>query len=45
VGVDVFAVADGYYEVGEVCRLRGDLAGAENAYLQAHQCGLGVVTA
>lgn len=37
VGVDVFAVADAYYEVGEVRRLRGDLAGAEQAYDQAHE--------
>ena len=39
VGVDVFAVADGHYEVGEVRRLRGDLAGAEQAYTQAHEVG------
>ena len=32
VGIDVFAVADAYYEVGEVRRLRGDLDGAEQAY-------------
>ena len=38
-GVDVFAVADAYYEVGEVRRLRGDLAGAEQAYHQAHDHG------
>ena len=38
-GVDVFVVADGHYEVGEVRRLRGDLAGAEEAYLQAHEYG------
>ena len=39
VGIDVFAVADAYYEVGEVRRLRGDLDGAEQAYTQAHDCG------
>lgn len=39
VGVDVFAVADAYYEVGEVRRLRGDLAGAEQAYHHAHDYG------
>ena len=39
VGIDVFAVADAYYEVGEVRRVRGDLAGAEQAYRQAHDYG------
>lgn len=39
VGIDVFAVADAYYEVGEVRRVRGDLAGAEQAYCQAHDHG------
>ncbi len=39
VGIDVFAVADAYYEVGEVRRLRGDLVGAEQAYHQAHDYG------
>lgn len=39
VGIDVFAVADAYYEVGEVRRLRGDLEGAEQAYQQAHEHG------
>lgn len=39
VGIDVFAVADAYYEVGEVRRLRGDLDGAEQAYHQAHDHG------
>ena len=39
VGIDVFAVADAYYEVGEVRRVRGDLAGAEQAYTQAHDHG------
>ncbi len=39
VGVDVWALADAHYEVGEVRRLRGDLAGAEAAYTQAHEVG------
>lgn len=39
VGIDVFVVADAYYEVGEVRRLRGDTAGAEQAYRQAHDHG------
>jgi DNA-binding NarL/FixJ family response regulator len=39
VGVDVFAVADAHYEVGEVRRLRGDLAAAEQAYGIAHELG------
>ncbi|WP_209721448.1 LuxR C-terminal-related transcriptional regulator [Marmoricola sp. OAE513] len=39
VGIDVFAVADAYYEVGEVRRMRGDHAGAEQAYHQAHDYG------
>jgi len=38
-GIDVFAVADAYYEVGEVRRVRGDLLGAEQAYRQAHDHG------
>jgi DNA-binding CsgD family transcriptional regulator len=37
--VDVFAVADGYYEVGEIRRRRGDLGGAEDAYVRAHEIG------
>jgi DNA-binding NarL/FixJ family response regulator len=38
-GVDVFAVADGYYEVAEVRRRRGDLAAADDAYARAHEHG------
>jgi ATP/maltotriose-dependent transcriptional regulator MalT len=38
-GVDKFAVADGYYELGEIRRLRGDLGGAEEAYDKAHEFG------
>lgn len=37
--VDVFVVADGYYEVGEIRRHRGDLAGSEEAYMRAHEIG------
>ncbi|KAA1428751.1 LuxR family transcriptional regulator [Nocardioides antri] len=39
VGVDVWAVADAHYEIGELRRLRGDLAGAETAYNEAHEFG------
>jgi len=39
VGIDVFAVADGRYLLGELSRRRGDLAGAEEAYLRAHEAG------
>jgi DNA-binding CsgD family transcriptional regulator len=38
-GLDVFAVADAHYEVGEIRRRRGDLAGAEDAYTRAHEAG------
>jgi DNA-binding CsgD family transcriptional regulator len=38
-GIDVFAVADGYYEVAEVRRRRGDLAAADDAYARAHEHG------
>jgi len=37
--IDVFAVAGGWYEAGEIRRARGDLAGAEEAYREAHQLG------
>jgi DNA-binding CsgD family transcriptional regulator len=39
VDIDVFVVAGGYYEVGEIRRRRGDLAGAEDAYTRAHEIG------
>ena len=39
VGVDVFAVADAHYELGEIRRLMGDLTGAEQAYTRAHELG------
>lgn len=38
-GIDVFAAAGGLYEVGEIRRLRGDLAAAEEAYRAARDCG------
>lgn len=38
-GIDVFVVADGFYEIGEIRRRRGDLAGADDAYLRAHELG------
>jgi DNA-binding NarL/FixJ family response regulator len=37
--VDVIVVADGFYEIGEIRRRRGDLAGAEEAYTRAHDRG------
>jgi DNA-binding NarL/FixJ family response regulator len=37
--IDVFVVADGYYEVGEIRRRRGDLEGAEEAYTRSHEMG------
>jgi DNA-binding NarL/FixJ family response regulator len=37
--VDVFAVADGHYAIGELCRRRGEVAAAEEAYLRAHDAG------
>jgi DNA-binding NarL/FixJ family response regulator len=39
VEIDRFAVADGYYGIGEIRRRRGDLAGAEEAYSRAHEAG------
>jgi DNA-binding CsgD family transcriptional regulator len=39
IGIDVFAVADGHYLLGELRRRRGDLAGAEEAYVRAHAQG------
>jgi DNA-binding CsgD family transcriptional regulator len=37
--LNVAAVAEGHYQVGEIRRLRGDAAGAEEAYKRAHQFG------
>jgi DNA-binding CsgD family transcriptional regulator len=39
VRIDVFAVAGGWYEVGEIRRARGDHTGAEEAYGKAHELG------
>ncbi|HLM19421.1 MAG TPA: response regulator transcription factor [Acidimicrobiia bacterium] len=39
VRIDVFAVAGGWYEVGEIRRARGDFDGAEEAYREAHALG------
>jgi len=35
----IAAAAEGHYQLGELRRLRGDLAGAEEAYRQAHRLG------
>lgn len=35
----VAGAAEGHYQLGEIRRLRGDLAGAEAAYRQAHELG------
>jgi DNA-binding CsgD family transcriptional regulator len=37
--VHLVTAAEGHYEVGEIRRMRGDLAGAEAAYRQAHLLG------
>ena len=37
--IHVASVAEGYYQVGELRRLRGELAGAEQAYGRAHERG------
>jgi ATP/maltotriose-dependent transcriptional regulator MalT len=39
VGVHVVTVAEAHYEVGEIRRLRGDLAGANAAFRRAHELG------
>jgi DNA-binding CsgD family transcriptional regulator len=38
-GIDVFAVADGHYAIGELCRRRGEFAAADEAYVRAHEAG------
>jgi DNA-binding NarL/FixJ family response regulator len=38
-GVHLGTVAEGHYELGEIRRLRGDLAGAEEAFRRAHELG------
>ena len=35
----VAGAAEGHYQLGDIRRLRGDLAGAEAAYRQAHELG------
>jgi ATP/maltotriose-dependent transcriptional regulator MalT len=37
--INVGIVAEGHYQIGEIRRLRGDLDGAEEAYLQGHRLG------
>jgi ATP/maltotriose-dependent transcriptional regulator MalT len=37
--IHVASTAEGHYQVGELRRLRGDLAGAERAYREAHERG------
>jgi ATP/maltotriose-dependent transcriptional regulator MalT len=37
--LNVFVVAEAEYQIGEVRRLRGDLAGAEKAFKRAHELG------
>ena len=39
VGMNTQVVAEGHYLLGELLRLRGDVAGAEAAYLRAHELG------
>ena len=38
-GVFAAVVAESHYQIGEVCRLRGDLTRAEGEYRRAHQLG------
>jgi DNA-binding CsgD family transcriptional regulator len=38
-GIDVFAVADSHYMIGELGRRQGQIAAAEEAYLRAHEAG------
>lgn len=37
--MNVSVVAEGQYQLGEICRLRDDRAGAESAYRLAHELG------
>ena len=37
--IHVASTAEGHYQIGELRRLRGDLAGAERAYSDAHERG------
>ncbi len=38
-GIAVATTAEAHYTVAEIRRLRGDLAGAQEAYARAHRCG------
>ena len=38
-GIACLTAAEGHYQLGELARLRGNLAGAEGAYQQAHGLG------
>ena len=37
--IHVAGLAEGHYQVGEIQRLRGELAAAEGSYERAHECG------
>lgn len=37
--LNVYVVAEAHYQIGELRRLRGELAGAEDAYKRAHELG------
>lgn len=37
--MNAVAVAEGRYTLGELCRLRGDVTGAEEAYRRSHELG------
>jgi ATP/maltotriose-dependent transcriptional regulator MalT len=37
--IHIGTIAEGHYEIGEIRRLRGDLAGAEEAFRRAHELG------
>ena len=39
IGMNAQVVAEGYYLLGDLLRLRGDVLGAEKAYLRAHELG------
>jgi DNA-binding NarL/FixJ family response regulator len=39
VGINTHVVAEGHYLLGELLRLRGEVTGAEAAYLRAHELG------
>lgn len=37
--IHLATVAEAHYTIGDIRRLRGDLAGADEAYQAAHRCG------